>query len=362
MSENLPEKMLVNRGKKQDTYYYRIIVNGKRTKINLGHHLPTALQKIAEIEHTGIANPKIFTLQKVWDEYSESPKGLLARPPGTQEDYGRAWTKIGGSLGHMKLEDIKVYHLNQYMERRTAKVRANREIALISILINFAKKYRGYTGENPCNRDKGVERNPEKGRKKYITKWEYEQLYTIADDLMKNAMDLLLFTGQRVGDVVRFKFSDIKHDVDLRETFMNGVPASEILGIDIADTLYVEPEKVKERTNKKIELIIEGELKNVIDRITKQNKQRKIPSLYLLCDEKGAKLQRSSLSNRFDTVRKKAGFNAYDMQLRDLRRKNAVYSTSEDAKDRLGHASTTMTDDYRNNVMSVLVRPIPKLY
>lgn len=361
MYENMPEKMLVHRGKKQDTFYYRTIVNGKRKKINLGHHYPTALKKISEIEFTGIANPKIFTLQYIWGEYSTSEKGLLQRPPGTQEDYARAWNKVGALLGQLKLEDIKTYHLNQYLERRTAKVRANRELALVSILINWAIKYRGYTGDNPCSKNR-IEYNPEKGRSKYITKHEYEELYAIADDLIKNAMDLLLFTGQRPQDVVEFKFSDIKKDVDLRQVFMNGVPASEILGMDFADTIHVEPQKIKNRTNKKIDLVIEGELKNIIDRITKQNRMRRIPSLYLLCDEKGMKLERSSLSNRFHTVRKKAGYQPYELQLRDLRRKNSVFSTSEDAKERLGHSSTSMTEHYRNNVMSVLVRPIPKLY
>lgn len=361
MYENMPENMIVNRGKKQDTFYYRIYVNGKRTKLNLGHHYPTALKKITEIENTGIANPKIFNLEFIWDEYSHSEKGLLQRPPRTQEDYTRAWNKIGPLMGKLKLEDIKAYHLNQYLERRTAKVRANREIALISLLINWSIKYRGYTGKNPVSKNK-IEFNKEKGRSKYITKMEYEQLYTVADDLMKNAMDLLLFTGQRGGDVVRFKFSDIHRNVDLREVFLNGVPASEILGINFADTLYVEPEKVKNRTNKKINLVIEGELKNTIDRIVKQNKSRRIPSLYLLCDENSEPLRRSSLSNRFHTIRKKAGFDPYELQLRDLRRKNSVFSTSEDAKERLGHSSTSMTDRYRDNVMSVLVRPIPKLF
>jgi integrase len=357
----LPEKMLVNYGKKQDTFYYRTIVDGKRTKINLGHHYPTALKKVSEIESTGIANPKIFTLEYIWDEYSKSDKGLLPRPINTQKDYNYSWNKVGKVLGHLKLEDIKTYHLNQYLENRTAKVRANRELALLSILFNWAKKYRGYTGEIPFGKDKDIDYNDEKGRDKYITKWEYEKIYNEADDTLKNAMDLLLFTGQRVGDVLNFRFSDIKRNVDLSNTLMNGIPASHILGIEVADTLYVKPSKT-ERTNKKIELIVEGELKNVIDRITKQNKQHKIKSLYLLYNENGQKLSRYTLSDKFDRARKKAGFKPFDMQLRDLRRKNASNSSLDDANQRLGHSTTDMTRRYQNNVMSTVVRPILKLY
>jgi integrase len=359
--EHLPDNMLVNRGKKQDTYYYRTMVDGKRKKINLGHHLPTALKKASEIENTGNIKPKVLTLQFIWEEYSRSDKGLLQRPMNTQKEYLSTWNKVGAVLGSKNLEDIKTCHLNQYLERRSAKVRANREIAMVSILYNWARKFRGYTGENPCGKDRDIDFNPEPGRHKYITKWEYERVYAVADDVLRNALDLMLFTGQRVSDILDMKFSDIKRDVDLNETLMNGIPAAQILGIDKADTIHVTPSKTK-RFNKSIDLIIEGELSIIIERIRKQNRENKINSMYLIWNKKGQRMSRYTLEDKFDRARTLAGFKPFDLQMRDLRKKNASNSTLADANLRLGHSTTTMTEYYRDNVMSVTVRPLAKLY
>jgi integrase len=353
-------KLLCNKGKKYDTYYYRITLdNGKRQKINLGHHLPTALAKIAEIEKTGNIKPKIMTLKYIWDEYCKSPKGLIQHPISTQKDYGFAWKKINSILGDLYLEDIQLYHLNQYVEKRTARVRANREIALISILFNFAKKYRGYVGVNHCSK---VDKNVEKGRGKYVTKSEYEIIYDYADKTLKNAMDLLLFTGQRVSDVLKIKVNDIKRNVDLTQhTMFNGIPTSKVLGVETADLLFIKPSKT-ERFNCKIELIIEGELDLIINRIMAQRQEDKVTSPYLLYNHLGKQLSRYTLSDKFNRYRAKAGFKPFEIQLRDLRRKNASNSTLEEAKARLGHSNSKTTENYRNNVMSVTVRPIERVY
>jgi integrase len=84
-------------------------------------------------------------------------------------------------------------------------VRANREIALLSHVVNFARE-RGFTDmANPCA---GVRRNKESGAS---ATWRIASSTrsTPGDEELRDAMDLLLLTSQRPGDVIRMKRSDV---------------------------------------------------------------------------------------------------------------------------------------------------------
>jgi integrase len=346
----------VYEGKTKTTYYTRINVDGKRKRINLGHDLAEALHRLDEVEHHGNVVPK--TLEQIWQHYSTFDKGLLAKAPRTQKSYLICWNTIRRILEHTDMESIKPVHIKQYVGARSAPGAANREKALISILFNHARNYCGYEGSNPCL---GIKGNPERGRSKNVEKWEYEEIYECADQTLKDVMDLLLFTGQRVSDVLNFKLSDIKKNVDLSRIRMyDGRLTSDAVGKQFADCLYIKPSKT-EKYNKTIDIVIEGELKNIIDRIKNQHNDNKINSIYLLSDASGQKLSYWTINNKFKTARTLAGYKSFDIQLRDLRHKNASSSTLEEASQRLGHSSMAMTEKYRNNVMTVTVRPIKKL-
>jgi len=350
----MKDNLLVYKGKTKTTYYAQMYVNGVRKKINLGHDLPAALLQLRALEETN-GRPQVKTLRSIWEHYTKSDKGLLARPISTQKDYALCWRMIEGVMGDLKLESINPSHIKQYLGHRSAPVRANREKALISILFNHARNYCNYDGQNPTL---GIKSNPETGRTKYVEKWEYEQIYTCADTTLKNVMDLLLYTGQRVSDVLDFKVSDIRKNVDLTRIRMsNGIPTSDITGKDFADCL----ELCTNKTAKKISIVIEGELETTINRIMEQRKKQVINSMYLICNHHGQRLSRHALTDKFKRARAKAGFKPYEIQLRDLRSKNASDDTLEAANTRLAHTTTTMTERYRNKVRSVTVRPLDKL-
>ncbi len=91
---------------------------------------------------------------------------------------------------------------------KTAPIAANRVLALVSKMfaVAMAEEWRG---DNPC---KGVERNPENRRERYLTPPEIarlgEALANHPEKVSANAIRLLLLTGARKGETLAAKWNE----------------------------------------------------------------------------------------------------------------------------------------------------------
>jgi Arm DNA-binding domain/Phage integrase, N-terminal SAM-like domain len=90
-----------------------------------------------------------------------------------------------------------------------APTHANRTIAVLSRMFSLAVRW-GWRGDNPC---KGVERNQENKRHRYLTAAEISRLSpalaNLDDQVAANAVRLLLLTGARRGELLAAKWTDI---------------------------------------------------------------------------------------------------------------------------------------------------------
>jgi integrase len=90
-----------------------------------------------------------------------------------------------------------------------APTHANRTIAVLSRMFSLAVRW-GWRSDNPC---KGVERNQENKRHRYMTAAEISRLSAalakLADQGAANAVRLLLLTGARRGELLAAKWTDI---------------------------------------------------------------------------------------------------------------------------------------------------------
>jgi hypothetical protein len=86
-----------------------------------------------------------------------------------------------------------------YRDARSAKVRANREIATLYHVFNIAREWGLTTKENPCQ---GVRKNKETPRDYYANDVVWDAVYKKAAQELKDAMDLAYLTGQRPADVL----------------------------------------------------------------------------------------------------------------------------------------------------------------
>jgi integrase len=104
-------------------------------------------------------------------------------------------------------DDIDAVH--RAITKRGRRYRANRVIALLSRMFSMAIKWRMRV-DNPC---KGIERNTEHQRRRYLSTAELarlaEALKTLRDQQSANIIRLLLMTCARRGETMQARWDDI---------------------------------------------------------------------------------------------------------------------------------------------------------
>jgi integrase len=241
--------------------------------------------------------------------------------PATRLGYDRHIDTLITAFGSFALDDIRPMHVRQYLDRRTKKTAGNREVSVLSHLWNWARQ-KGFTDlANPCL---GVDRNRQCPRSRYVTDDEYLAVWERADPTLRDAMDLMLLTGQRPSDVLRMTRQDIRDG-----------------------HLWVTQSK----TGAKVGIEVVGDLAAVVARILTPGA---VASLYLISDEHGQPLNVVQLGKRFSRVRAGA-----DWQLRDLRAKAATESPDlKTAQQLLGHRTEITTAGIYRRVRGNVVKPL----
>jgi integrase len=138
---------------------------------------------------------------------------LPRKRPSTQKTYGQQITsEVRPALGRLKVANVafaNIDGLHRAITKRGRKYRANRVIALLSCIFTMSIKWR-MRADNPC---KGIERNDEAKRKRYLTGAELERLSAAlskyADQDTADIFRLLLLTGARSGEVLSARWADI---------------------------------------------------------------------------------------------------------------------------------------------------------
>ncbi len=149
-------RMEARLGKRQITYRYHP-VGGK--PINLGHDKLAAIQQVLDM--IGGSSDQ-GTVNELWRLYQLSA-GWKDLAGDSRTDYTQSSAHLLRVFGALAPKAIKPAHIARYLrvERAGAPVRANREVALLSNLMNLGVE-RGELDLNPC---KQVRRNKEKPRK-----------------------------------------------------------------------------------------------------------------------------------------------------------------------------------------------------
>jgi integrase len=164
---------------------------------------------------TGRAAPTVADLcARFIDEY------LPRKRPWTQKGYRQQIdADILPALGRLKVTSVTfddIDELHRGISRR-APYHANRVAALASRIFSMAIKWRMRT-DNPC---KGVERNPEHQRRRYLSPDELarlaEALTALRDQQSANIIRLLTLTGSRRGETLQARWAD----VDLEASIWN---------------------------------------------------------------------------------------------------------------------------------------------
>lgn len=337
---NLPPGMRARRQRSGRVYYYLDVGGSPRREIPLGADFVEAVRRWAELEAQGSdRHSELLTFRYVAEKYVCDV--LPTKSRRTQRDNLLELANLYRFFDDppVPVGRIRPVHVTQYLAWRSdvarqwyvekgrevpvrpGHVRANREVALLSHIFNFARE-RGLTDAfNPCV---GVRRNKETGRTVYVEDDLFRRVWDAADEPTRDAMDLAYLTGQRPADTLKFMESDIR-----------------------AGELWIQQGK----TGKRLRVVVSGELAAVIDRIRLRKAACGSKVASLVVNEKGERMMRDALRFRFDRARFVAGVDKDLFQFRDLRAKAGTDKTEaagdiRAAQKQLGHSSVTMTERY----------------
>lgn len=235
----------------------------------------------------------------------------------TQREQVAQLTRLEKVFGAMAPDDLLPVHIGQYLDKRGQKapVAANREIALLSHVYTKALRW-GFAQANPC---RGIERNRERPRERYITDAEYAAVLAAAPGPVALAMELAYYTGQRLGDVLKMRWADL---------------SGTVLSV------------IQDKTGAKLDIEIGAELAAVLATARDTGKLR---SLTIVHNRHGQPYTVGGFESQFSKARAKARIS--DFHFHDIRAKHAT--DKEDLGEHvraiqasLGHASITTTEIY----------------
>lgn len=177
-------------------YYY--VKRGVWTPI--GKNLSSALAEYARI----IAPPTggcDQLLERTLQRCKESVK------PNTYNQYSQACKKLKPILAEFTPELVEPHHIAAILDHhRSTPNMANRMLTFMRLSFSNGLTW-GLCKANPCY---GVKRHTEKRRGRYLTHEEYKVIWQCAPAQLRAIMDIAYLTGQRIGDVLAIRLSDIK--------------------------------------------------------------------------------------------------------------------------------------------------------
>jgi integrase len=156
------------RPRKDGLVTYRFHPIGSRP-LNLGNDKAAAIRKVLDLNSRA---PDSGTVAYLWRIYENGPD-FARLAAGTKQGYRDSWKQLEKVWARGIVASIKPSDVARYLrqERAAAPVRANREVALLSNLMNVAVE-RGEIDRNPC---KEVRRNKEEPRTRLVESKELDE-------------------------------------------------------------------------------------------------------------------------------------------------------------------------------------------
>ncbi|AJX32619.1 tyrosine-type recombinase/integrase [Burkholderia oklahomensis] len=305
-------------------YYDHGAIEGRRFLEPLGTDRVVALQRWAELEGKRVPSAETTRHTFAMLDRAYRQRELPHKSLATRRMYDLFLTRLAAVIGDRELDTLTpadVASIWRATAEKRGVVTANRTKAVLSLVLNCGRLWDMMTIANPCA---GVRGKKETGRQDILIDDElYASVYAVADEPLRNAMDLADLCAQRPADIL-------------------GVQRSNI----VKGNLIFRTRK----TRAFVTIQITGELAKLIERLLAWRGSKVDVSPYLLRDEEGYPLTKGQLRSRFDKAREKAGINKAKFQFRDLRARGVTHKTIDEgleAGQRLaGHSGPGMTARY----------------
>ena len=299
------------------SWFYDMRQEGK-SDIPLGNDYQEALKKWQELhERKPRITGTVLEAMESWEAQSLPTYTNVE----TRKSYTRQLKHLKPVFGPATWDQVGMPELKGYLKARTAKTQGNRELAVLSIIWNYARG-EGFT-KLPwpaAGMEKSRWKNKESPRSVEVTDALFAAVYGHSSELLKNAMDLASATGLRLTDC-------------------------RTVQIPPGDVLRVRSSK----TGKNAEFSL-SESPTLV-RLCNERRAKSTSHLLLLTTLSGRPVSARMLRDAWDKAREKAAKAHPDlaeeirgMYLRDLRKRAAdLAGSAEEASALLQHSSVALT-------------------
>jgi len=255
------------------------------------------------------------TLAKVANRYFQSQQfaGLAVT---TQRDYRLQWGRLDKVFGHMDPNTITSPHIRKYMDKRTAKVQANRERNLLVTLFGWAVE-RGDAARNPV---RDVKPFKEQARERYITDAEYRAIHTRASPIVQAAMEISYLCAARISDVLKLTTQQLQDE-----------------------GIFIRQGKTGKRQIKRWTPRLRAAV------ALAQSQPAKVSSVFVLHDANGQPIKLRTFQFRFAAAKKNANLAGADIHFHDIKAKS-ISDYDGDKQRFSGHKSQAMVNRYDRKV------------
>lgn len=314
---------------KVETYYFYDMRGEGVPDIPLGRDHAEA---IARWEELHLKKPRIKgRLEEAFLKWEEEKLPEYANAE-TRKGYGKNLRWLRKVFAEATWDATTLPHLVAYLNARTGKTQANRELALLSIIWHQAQMWGMTRLDYPAA---GLKRskwkNKENPREFEVTDALFDAVYAEAGQMLRDCMDLSTATGMRLTDC---------------RTIL--LPADNVLRLKAG------------KTGKKADFDLA--LSQVLPDLLARRRAMEVSHLMLLSTPDGFPVHAKDLRREWDKARAKAAAKARDeaqeafaveieaMVLRDMRKRASdLADTAEDASRLLQHSSVALTNKHYRN-------------
>jgi integrase len=304
--KHLPRNVYLRHG----AYYF--VKGGKWTRI--GKTLKEALNRYAGLYEAQEGTVPALIAKAL-------PTILVGVKPSTAKQYEIAARKLAKAFAEYLPEEVTQADVKKMMQEMSATPNmANRCLSLLRNVFDYALGI--YVTTNPCI---GAKRHKELKRDRLVTYEELSAIYQQAGPRLRVIIDLLLRTGQRVGDVLAIKRADLLPE-----------------GIQFR----------QQKTGSKVIVAWNSELREVVARA--KGLHENIKALTLLHNRRGKTPDYRTVRQQWDLACERA--KVTDAHLHDLRAMAATWAKrqGQNATLLLGHTNVVQTDRYLRDRDSTL--------
>jgi len=191
-NKHLPERMRLSHG----AYFLTHYINGKQKWIPLGKDYASATARYAELEGIDDKGDPEKKFSELADRFETE---CFPRYSNNSQRSFRSWLKpLRAVFDPVPIADIRQMDAARYLDVSHYKVSANRQISLLSVLLNEAVRW-GWIETNPLLH---MRKHEEVERRRYLSDDEYQRLVDAADFQMSRLIRVAYLTALRKSDIV----------------------------------------------------------------------------------------------------------------------------------------------------------------